>query len=298
MTMGPPSLLPMAQRLWLRVRDDATSTARRRSLSGRRLRVDRAPATDVTASMTSHRARFGHLALALRSVVHQSLQPSAVLLWIPRQDVASLPADVLALTRGIVEIRTLPRDLGPASKLLPAMAERSGEVIVTADDDVAYPYRWLESLLAVRTSHPDAIVCRRAHWITFDRDGSMRPYADWEWETSRNGPDQRLFFTGHGGVLYPPGALSPDAWVESMRQSTCATNDDIWFNWMARMAGTSIVRVPGRTTRRDNIPGSAQTSLMRVNLGQGANDTSLRAVIAAYGALDPTTGRLRRPGAG
>lgn len=294
MTQDVPSGGYVLRRGLIRLQDETAAITRRRRLARVRIPAPAARVSDAVVSLTSHRARFDGLSLALRSILDQSIRPSCVLLWVPRGDREALPVDVLDLGDVGLQIRTLESDQGPASKLLPTLVERPDRTVVTADDDVAYPYTWLASLMEESGKHPGAIVCHRAHWITFDTDGVIRPYAEWEWETTQCGPDARLFFTGHGGVLYPPGSLSATVHDDRAREAYAPTNDDIWFNWMARLKGTLIVRVPRRSSRRDSLPGSERSSLMRVNLGGGGNDAAVRAMARAFGRLDPATGAVVR----
>ena len=245
----------------------------------------------VVVSVTSIAPRFGTLHLALRSLIDQSVPASSVVLWVRPDELGLLPSSVTSLVDHGVDIRVLERDLGPASKLIPALEAHPDSTIVTADDDVAYQRRWLERLLSRCAVAPGAIVCARAHWLTFDDAGGLRPYGLWEHETRRSGPDDRLFFTGHGGVLYPPGVLPDTARDATRLLKVCPTADDLWFNWMARLAGTPVARVPHRAQRHGRIAGSQSTTLMRDNLS-GGNDRQLLALQREFGTLDPATGSL------
>jgi hypothetical protein len=253
-------------------------------------------AGDVVVSLTTHAERFPTIELALRSVLDQSVSPAAVVLWVAAADRHDLPGGVEALAHSGLEIRAMPRDLGPASKLLPALLAFPECRIVTADDDVVYAHDWLSALLAANVRHPAAIATARAHYLAFDQTGRLRPYLQWEPETSCTGPDARLFFTGHGGVLYPPGSLPAEVHDEAARTSLCPTADDVWLNWMARLAGTDIVRVPGRSPRHDAVPGSQGSTLLSVNVDARGNDEQIARMVRHYGPLDPQTGRLIGPG--
>ena len=287
------------RRAWDRGRDSWVEGRRRRDLVRHEpaALAGGASAGDVVVSLTSHAARFGTLELAVRSLLDQSSPAAAVVLWVADADRGAVPGGVERLARAGLEIRTLPRDLGPASKLLPALAAYPECRIVTADDDVAYARVWLHGLLATHDRHPAAIACRRAHYLGFDEAGRLLPYAHWEQETARTGPDARLFFTGHGGVLYPPGSLPPLVHDDALRTSLSPTADDVWFNWMARLAGTDIVRTPGRSPRHDVVPGSQGTSLLAVNVGAHGNDGQIARMVEHFGSPDPSTGRLTGPDA-
>ncbi len=284
-------------RAWARVEEAWVPGLRRRRLT----RLDPGPSRpadpspSLIVSLTSHRARFPFLELALRSLLDQSTPADAVVLWVSAADRPHLPSGVEQLSRAGVEIREMPRDRGPASKLLPALAAYPGCRIVTADDDVVHSRTWLAALVAAHRAHPDAIACMRAHFLTFTPAGRLRPYLEWEGETHRTGPDSRLFFTGHGGVLYPPAALPPAVQDDETREALCPLADDVWFNWMARLAGTDIVRTPGRAPRRDAVPGSQSSTLLAANVDGGGNDEQISRLTERFGAPDPATGRLPAP---
>ena len=255
------------------------------------------PRADVIVSITSHRPRLASLGIALRSLLDQSRPPERVVLWVPADDGAHLPGDVLELAGFRLEIRTMLRDLGSAGKLLPTLLAYPGRNVVTADDDVIYARHWLRDLLKTHECWPRAIVCARAHYLEFDPIGNLLPYLDWQWDTNRTGPDSRLFFTGHGGVLYPAGSLPETVHDDITRRSLCPDADDVWFNWMARLAGTPIVRTPGAAPRHNHVPLSQGTTLMTRNVAGGGNDAQIRSLVARYGALDRDTGALRPDGA-
>jgi hypothetical protein len=246
----------------------------------------------VVVSLTSHRPRFGTLELALRSLLDQDHPADAVVLWVSAGERSRLPGGVEALTAAGLVIGELPVDLGPAGKLLPSLTAFGDSVIVTADDDVVYARTWLGGLLAAHARMPEAIACVRAHYLAFGADGALLPYQQWGPETALTGPDQRLFFTGHGGVLYPPGSLPEVTLDDDLRRSLSPTADDVWLNWMARLAGIPIVRVPGVAPRHDAVPGSQQITLAQANVAAGGNDRQIARMVAAFGSPDPETGEL------
>lgn len=231
-------------------------------------------------SLTSFPQRYAVLPITLRSLLAQSLRPDAVLLWLTDAERRSLPSDVSRLERRGLTILSGDADLRSYAKLVYALAAHPEAVIVTADDDTYYWRGWLASLVAAHRREPRAIWCHRAHWITLDAQGSARPYADWEQRTSRLEGD-RLFATGVGGVLYPPGALHPDALDRGAFGRLAPTADDLWFYWQAMRAGTPVRRVPTRRPLRSWIGTSA--GLAEDNVGRSRNDEQLAALVAAYG---------------
>ena len=202
----------------------------------------------LVVSLTSYPARFPTLALTLRSLLDQTVAPDRTVLWVDHAALASLPGEVRALESAGLEIRGCT-DLRSFTKLVPALHEWPDASIVTADDDIHYASDWLEQLVAGSREQPGAIICHRAHMARTGPDGKMLPYAAWQIDcddlSDRSG-QALLFPTGVGGVLYPPGSLAAETGDAATFLALCPAADDVWFFWMAELAGTPQVRFPGR----------------------------------------------------
>ena len=124
------------------------------------------------------------------------------------------------------------------------------------------------------------ILCRRAR-VTLESGGKFTSYETWK-EAKRDGESgSHLFFTGVGGVLYPPNSLAPQTTDAAEFMRLCPNNDDIWLNWMAALAGTRVRVV--KPLKLLAWPGSQGVALWRINRVQGENDPQLTAMTAAYG---------------
>lgn len=236
----------------------------------------------VSVSLTSHPPRFGTLHLTLLSLLNQSTPPDEVVLWLHAPDAARLPPAVLRLQARGLRIEAVAEDLRVYLKIIPALTRSPGITWVTADDDIYYPPGWLDELVAAHRQDPQAVICRRAHLVHFDADGAPRPYACWTKQTGRPGPDDPLFFTGVGGVLYPPGSLHPDVTRADRFLTLSPDADDIWLNAMARLQGSRVRRI-GDT--RDPVIwlGSQRVALFRRNRRGPGNDDAVARMVRAYG---------------
>ena len=233
----------------------------------------------LVVSLTSFPPRFATLALTLKCLLAQSVRSDAIILWIAREDMAKLPADVLALQSLGVSIRACD-DLGPYKKIVPLLEADADCFVVTADDDNCYPPDWLETLVKGQIDHPGAIVCHTARVIAMDDGGMPKPYR--QWPRAVTGEENRLLPTGFGGVLYPPGSLSPEVTDRALFQQLSPTADDLWLKWMSArcMTGVHLVRQGGPLFE---WPGSQRVNLVRTNIGMGGNDTQVRALADRYG---------------
>ena len=242
---------------------------------------------ELIVSLTSFPRRFDTLEPTLRSLLSQSVRPDRICLCLDEAAVPQLPDSVRALEGyRCLQILTA-RDIGPATKLIPTLRRFPDAYIVTADDDVYYPPNWLASIVKGFDVCDPAIVCSRAHLARAHASGRLLPYSRWDQQTRVTWPDAPgtfLFPTGIGGVLYPPGALDPRVFDEEALLRLTPRADDVWFFWMARLAGTRQVRIPGKPLII-NWPGSQAIALKSGNVEAGGNDKQIRAMEAEFGLL-------------
>ncbi len=274
--------LRAARMSWLRLR--ARSNVARFPLV--RSKIPHGLSAPLLITLTSYPPRFPHLAKTIRSLIDQTVQADGVVLWIAREDEGFLPKDVTDLKAHGLSIQ-ICKDIGSYKKLIPSLQDYTDHYLVTADDDVYYPPRWLESLVSVAKSNSEVIVGGRVHMTQRNPDGSLMPYAQWELATTkRRATDSRqaMFPTGVGGILYPPHSFSEEVFNEDAFMQLCPRGDDIWFFWMARRAGLKHMRA------RDwfdviEWPSTQSVALSNDNLIRKGNDEQIKAMEVHYGFL-------------
>jgi hypothetical protein len=238
---------------------------------------------ELIVSLTSHPPRYATLDGTILSLLVQSRKPDRIVLFVAEGHRRLLPDAVLRLADAGLEI-VETADIGPFTKLIPALEAFPGSTIVTADDDIFYPRDWLEELEAGRVEHPGAIVCHRAHRVVAAADGGLEPYAAWghdvQDEAARR-PSVDLLPTGTGGILYPPGVLHRRVGERETFSRLCPTGDDLWFFWMARLNGSRAVKVGPRFTCR-YAPDSQKAALWRENR-DSRNDRMIADLVDAFG---------------
>jgi len=101
--------------------------------------------------------RFRYLRPTLNALLRQEIQAEEIIVYIPERyrrfpDWDGRLPDV---PRG-VSIRRVPIDLGPATKILPALREFSGQDvdILFCDDDVTYDRKWTRRFAELRKKMP------------------------------------------------------------------------------------------------------------------------------------------------
>ncbi len=246
----------------------------------------------IIVSLTSYPARIAAIGDCLVSLLAQSLAPERVVLWLgveefPNKE-ADLPKSVLELRGRGLEIRWTT-DIKSYKKLIPALREFPGKVIVTADDDAVYPANWLEALYGDyrKAGFAKKIYAHRVHHITFTEQGRISPYI--YWIHSRENPVKDSYLnvaTGLGGILYPPECLHPDILNEDLFLKLAPRADDLFFWAMAVLNGTAVRLVDDRVLPVDMPqPQAEQASLGVYNVLRGGNDAQLEAILRHYPEL-------------
>jgi hypothetical protein len=235
----------------------------------------------VVVSLTSYPKRYDVLALTLKTLLTQDTAADEVVLWIAHEEMASLPPSVVELGRYGLTIRETA-NLRSYKKIIPTLEDYSDCIIVTADDDVYYPSSWLSDLIKQYRPGAKEVLCHRAHRSFKNADGYL-PYDSWQFEIAEPSSSDDIFFTGVGGVFYPPGAFHKDVGDVAKFLDLCPSTDDVWLNWMVRLNGWTIRKV-GRRTRFYEWPGSQAVALQNSNRGQtGGNDVQIANLVREYG---------------
>ena len=237
----------------------------------------------LVVTLTSYPLRFPHLGKTLRSLLDQTIAADRVILWLAHTDIGALPDDVRALEAHGLEIRGCD-DLRSYKKLIPALRENPDRYFVIADDDVYYPSYWLQELVRASRKNPGDVIAWRARFANMTASGRFEPYRNWKMADPKARPDQRVFPTGMGGVLYPPGAFDARVTDEDLFLELAPHGDDIWFYWMSRLAGRNH-RVVRQSLDFVEWPTSQSSGLFQDNLLGDGNDRQLAAMETHFGAV-------------
>jgi hypothetical protein len=236
----------------------------------------------VVVSLTTHPSRASGARHAIRSLQHQSIRPDLLVVALARDEwgADALPEHLAEqVERGRIVVLWRQDTLRQYMKLLPALAEWNDGIIVTADDDVVYPRRWLEQLLDAHLLRPGAVIGHRGFRITFE-EGGLAPYESWPVADPRVA-SAITFLTGVGGCLYPPGVLPPETLDHTLARRLCASNDDVWLKAM-----TLLGRVPTIALGHDRLKTTRVAEvadLKSVNLVNDANLQQMGAVLDHFG---------------
>ena len=131
------------------------------------------------------------------------------------------------------------KDMRSYTKLIPALVKYPHKNIVTADDDIYYPKKWLERLYHSYIAHPKDIQVHRAHRVRL-KDRKILPYEKWEKHVQEESARFDNFLTGVGGVLYPTNCFLSEVFRNDIFLKYAPTADDIWFWFMALISNRRI----------------------------------------------------------
>lgn len=231
---------------------------------------------NIVVSLTTYGKRFHTVYLTLESIFSGALLPSRIILWI--DDVSSLdnlPKELVLLQARGLEVK-LTKNFGPHKKYYPYIKDESVNVnLVTADDDILYPKRWLKDLYDTHLKNPETVICHRAHKLTFEKDGSLKGYNDWV-PCCTTDASQLHFSTGCSGALYPSSFLKIAKQADLGFQGKCPRADDVWLHWLAISNGYSIKQVKRKAILFPMIPETQDSALVNFNVGENGNDVQIR----------------------
>lgn len=245
----------------------------------------------VIVSLTSFPARINEVRYTVYSLLNQTLRPNKVVLWLASDQFPGrendLPDSLLKLRQNGLSIEWCS-DIKSYKKLIPSLKEYPDSIIVTADDDIYYEKDWLKKIYDEHQLYPDDIIAHRCHYISIE-NGKILSYLEWKQCVASSQASVRLFFTGCGGVLYPPHSLFRDVTDESKFMELCPAADDIWFWGMSVLSGRKMrcVRAPlnkmiyinpGRELSHDQTLGQA-------NMFENGNDRQLKRLLDCYPGL-------------
>ncbi len=233
----------------------------------------------LIVSLTSYPPRFKKLTLVLESLFGQSLKPGRIYLCIAEEDKQHLPSNVAKLVKYGLEIDYYS-NIRSYKKLIPCLRKHPDAIIVTADDDVIYPFNWLQALYREHQKHPAEVICHRARMMTFNSNGLLGSYKTWPNLTTETS-SLNVFPVGVGGVLYPPGCFSRDVYDQDQFMNLAPHGDDIWFKAMSLIHGTPCRKISFYKKNFHELKESQQHALRKENVSY-RNDEQIDQVFSHY----------------
>lgn len=249
--------------------------------------TDRLCENEVIVSLTTYGKRLYEVASTIESIMQGSMKPNRIMLWLDN----GLKETILPISLQKQQKRGLDiafcKDIRSYKKLIPTLQKFPNAVIITIDDDVLYHYDFVENMINHHKKYPQCIIANRIHRIVLDNMGYPVTYMKWKFCDNPTDDSPLNFFTGVGGVLYPPNAMDDEVFNESVFMDICKYADDIWFKAMSLKNGTNVLKCYTHDFRGEDYllnRNVQDVALYRINTDRdAANDRQLKAVFEKYG---------------
>ena len=238
---------------------------------------------EVVVSLTSYGKRIHEVYLAIESIMHGTMLPNRIILWLAEEEKdKTLPIVLERQKERGLEIRYC-KDIRSYTKLIPSLRLCPEACIITIDDDLIYAPDLVEHLVNSYKESPDVVSACRTHQMTFSEGGGLQSYNSWNWHRSIDSPSHQNFLTGCGGVLYPPHVFPDEVFNEDVFLQICKYADDVWFDAMLILNGVKVKKAFTHAKNgedyMDNISENEPT-LFSVNIQR--NDEQIKAVFEMY----------------
>ncbi len=138
----------------------------------------------------------------------------------------------------------ITKDIGPYTKLIPTLDFADEEdLIITADDDILYHEKWLESLVENARAYPNNIICARARLMKKNIFKKWTNYNNWK-IVKEECTSIDLLPLGVGGIVYKKKLLDLDFLLKSEFQKIAPNTDDLWFKMASYRLNVLVTVIP------------------------------------------------------
>lgn len=218
---------------------------------------------ETLVSLTSHGYRLGFVHIVLEDLVKACEgRNMRTVLSVQEDEVFRLSQESNDLiASGKVELITVKKDYGPATKQIPCRLRYPDAEMIVVDDDVRIDVRGFDAIVRYRKDYPRSVLGFRARRIEVE-NGKLRPFIGFIWSDADKYSTELLqggdikdpivlpdcFFEHVGVVAYPPkyAVLSEEEWRAMVEKAPY--DDDVVMQVVSIRHGFETVLLPGRCT--------------------------------------------------
>lgn len=229
----------------------------------------------IVVSLTTIPSRLPHLGLVIKSIKEQSIKPDHIQLYVPREyNKRSLGVIDASLIPKDVDLIWVEEDLGPATKVLPAVKrfkDHPDVKLIYCDDDKLFDRDFIKRLLEASDANPNACIVEFG-WNLLSRLNKiywhkrplvykvMRLLTLGYLKAGNAGDGSIQIAEGCGGVLVKPHFFNDDVYdIPDILWNV----DDIWLSgWLA------VNQHPIIQTNRQRNEGAKDLFVENQNLGR------------------------------
>ena len=175
-------------------------------------------------------------------------------------------------------------DIRSYKKLIPTLRKYPEAIVITADDDAVYDRMWLKKLVESYIDDPFSVHCYRAHKVLLEGN-KLASYRLWPKlvQPAHERSSYTYFFTGLGGVLYPPHCFTNEIFFnQALFMELCPYGDDIWF-WGNAVCNNVRIHIV-KTDREifEITDGTQDVGLWHENIDNDRNDVQIEKMMKAF----------------
>lgn len=232
---------------------------------------------DIVIALTSFPPRYKTLFLVIRSLLHQKIRVSKIVLYLYKGEAEELPKKLLKLKKHGFEIKLVDENLGPHKKYFYALQEYSDKVVITVDDDIIYQKTLVSDLYNSYKKNSNCIIANRVHFIIKDKAQKISSYNNWKKEyTIETMPSHSLIAIGCCGVLYPPNIFPKEVFCIDAIKKYCLNADDIWLKFMELKNNIKVLYSGSKNYLPLCIRNTQGTGLFHINTECNKNDIYIK----------------------
>lgn len=241
---------------------------------------------DLVVSLTSYGNRLSELQYTLYSLVNQTVRAEKIIVNLALEDFNSVSPLLHSFRKYGVEFVAV-EDTKSYKKLIPTLQKYPDKIIVTADDDLYYPKRWLEQLWINHLLNPHDIICHLTTRIVF-KENKLRPYNEWHFNKQASRASFSNCILSGAGTLFPINSLYIDVCKSELFMTLSPTADDIWDYFMAFLNKTKIIQIPKSYSNLRYVNPYREfgiiegKTLTQVNVGLRKNDEQFLNILKFY----------------
>jgi len=238
------------------------------------------------ASMTTYPERFKFALDVIKNINTQSIKPKTLVINISQEDWKKAELDFIHQAKFLFSNHLIIKpcvNLKPANKIIPTAKDYGDNVIITFDDDIAYPRNRAEELINKHKEFPKNPIAYRTRYVSFDGE-KTNPYSSWKITGSQDRPDKLNFPTSVSGSLYPANFFTQSFFDTDSYIKLSHNNDDIWTYFHVLLQGSAFV-CGGNEIVPPGIKGSQESALWKSNVSENGNDNIIKELEKEYGSL-------------
>lgn len=201
-------------------------------------------------SLTSYNKRINYrLILVLESLLNQSIKCDFVLLSLSKNDIETMPkyfTSFLARNNNIKLVETDSK-FKSYNKYLPVLKHFPSYNFIVCDDDIIYPYNFVENLLNVsrKKTNCSSVVFNRFHLISKNLSNKIDLYKNWKHNQNFKNINfycqEEIFITTGAGTLFPSNIISLSDFNWDLIESNFSTVDDVFIHKLLEIKGVNKV---------------------------------------------------------